>query len=522
MQRFNRLLNFFSRSGNAIRINQRFFVFSLIGILILELLAYHKIWHYSFIYLEESGIHLTPWTHPYAVDGLNKGFFLYAMAIGRPILTIIFYFVELIAAHISMLDLWIYRFIGVVGIGFIAAIFASELEKILHHKILAFVAAGISVLAPHATLYTVYGNIFIQPSAGFLSYASFRYLLNYLNNADKTRWKHLFLAIVLIVAAHWIHQPLAFFGFIISLIYLFRSDILFQERIKIVLSSALVSMAGLAASAAFAWTSLFIRGAHLDRFTLTQVPYEKIIWFLSGPLPISASNILLSTHPLFSLLILIMIVLCAVLEPIKRTHKTIMIITFLMSLPLCYAANLAAAETVILVRSMAVLTFLCLMFYAIVLDKLMLKFTNHTRIKLAPLLFLLLIPFVLSAHKLHRYITLPPQVEVSSLKEALWRFNLNDYQRIVLIRPDRFSWNSIGDLGAPNGSMEFSAFDLVRVILNDRYPHDPRINKIEMVLETSPNNDPMTPKQGHDFVIDLRPTYQQIANTLNQSRRNFA
>jgi hypothetical protein len=495
--------------------NQRFFAFSLIGILILELLAYHNIWHYSFTYLEESGIHLVPWTHPWSVDSLNKGMLLYVMACGRPLTAVFIYFVELIASYISMADLWIYRLIGLLGIGCVAAIFASELEKILNHKILAFVAAGISVLAPHATLYTVYGNIFHVPFTGLLSYGAFRYLLNYLNNADKTRWKHLFLAVVLIASANWIYQPLAFFGFLISLIYLFRSDILFQERIKIVLSSAIVSMIGLIASAAFAWISLFIRGAHLERFTLTTAPYEKIIWFLSGPLPISASNIFLSTHKLFSLLILLMIVLCVSLQSIKLSHKIIMAIILLMSLPLCYSANLAAAEIDILVRSTAVLAFLCLMFYAIVLDKLMLKFKDHTLIKLAPLL--LLIPSVLSAHKLHRYITLPPQLEVLSVKESLSRFNLNDYQRIVLIRPDHFAWKSVGDLGKPNGYFEFSTFDLVRVLLNDRYPRDPRINKIEMVLTS---NNPMVKE--HDFVIDLRPTYQQIANTLNQSKRNFA
>jgi hypothetical protein len=504
----NRFRNFFSLSINTIRMNQRFFAFSLIGILILELLAYHNVWHYSFTYLEESGIHLVPWTHPGSIDGLNKGMLLYVMACGRPLSALLIYFVELIASYISMADLWIYRLIGLLGIGCVAAIFASELEKILNHKILAFVAAGISVLAPHATLYTVYGNIFHLPFTGLLSYGAFRYLLNYLNSANKTRWKHLFLAIVLIVAANWIYQPMAFFGFLISLIYLFRSDILFQERIKIVLSSAIVSMIGLIASAAFAWISLFIRGAHLERFTLTAAPYEKIIWFLSGPLPISASNILLSTSSLFSLLIFITIVLCAALQPIKLNHKIIMIMIFLISLPLCYVGNLAAAETVILVRSMAILVFLCLMFYAIVLDKLMLKFTNHTLIKLAPLL--LLIPSVLSAHKLHRYITLPPQLEVSSVREALTRFNLNDYQRIVLIRPDRFAWKRIFDLGEPNTVMEFSAFDMVRVLINDRYPRDPRINKIEMVLTS---NDEMILNE-HDFVIDLRPTYQQIATRL--------
>jgi hypothetical protein len=517
MKYFNRFENFFSLSINSIRINKRFFVLSLIGILILELLAYHKIWYYTFTFLDDSGIHLVPWTHPYSVDGLNKGIFLYLMGVGRPIVTILFYLVELIAAHISMKDLWIYYLFSLIGIGCVAAIFASELEKTLNNKILAFVAAGLSVLAPHATLYTVYCNIFYQPLAGLLSYASFRCLLHYLNNADKTRWKHLFLAIVLIVAAHWIHQPLAFFGFLISLIYLFRSDILFQERIKIVLSSAVVSMIGLIASAAFAWISLSVRGAHLERFTLTQEPFERIIWFLSGPLPISASNILLSTHWFFSLLILIMIVLCVSLQSIKLSHKIIMTMLLLIGVPWCYAANLAAAEPFVFVRSMAILVFLCLMFYAIALDKLMLKFTNHTLIKLA--LFLLLIPSVLSAHKLHRYITLPPQVEVSSIREALDRFNINSHTRITVLRPNQFNWKIIAsDVAIPNGIIEYAMSDLVRVLLNDRYPHDPRINKIEMALETLPNNDPMIPKQEHDFVIDLRPTYQKIANAMNQSK----
>jgi hypothetical protein len=111
----------------------------------------------------------------------------------------------------------------------------------------------------------------------------------------------------------------------------------------------------------------------------------------------------------------------------------------------------------------------------------------------------------------------PLQLEVASVKEALSQFNLNDYQRIVLVQPDHFTWKNIGDLDSPDGDIEFSAFDLVRKILNDRYPDDPRINKIEMMSATLLNNDPTMLKE-HDFIIDF---YQEIEEHLKFNEQTF-
>jgi hypothetical protein len=475
---------------------------------LLEFAAYSTSWQYSFGFLEEFGIHVAPGTHPQSVGGYNTGFYRLLLASGRPVGMFVYMAVEHLACLFSVERLWIYRLLGIAGGGLSAALLAYELMATYKNRALVLVVAGLAVLSPAIAIQAVQGHVFIQPYAGILSYLAFKAMQRYTLAGGGRRYGA--AAAVCMGAAACIYQPWAFFAMVPATISMYKCDAApFAARIRLAVYTGILCGAGLALSASVAYASLRLRHVQFDRFGVAVSLLDKAAWFIHGPLPLSASGSFLSQNPAWCSGPFLALVILAVRSPGMTCQQRLLAALIAAgNLPVCYLPNLAVTESNVVLRTMPVLTCMCLALMGLAADAILQQpRTQAWRHRLPLLVGTLLLGAVCAAQRTTLNMAIPPMVEMAAVRDMVAHYRPADYDRILVVRPVTFDWPVVGDVFIPNGALEFALYDMTRVALRevDKYMDIPHISMALAVTDGPVNAAP------REFVLDLRPAYRLIA-----------